>query len=626
MKKKITYIFVGLHLYGLYSYAQQDSIQQLNEVFLGGLKFKKNSEGKKSTTITNEQIVRNPTNLTETLRYNSPIAFRDYGNGGVSSARFRGTSPTNTSVLWNGIAVNSVGNGQTDFNAISANTVDEIQIISGGSSAVFGSGAIGGTILLKDILKFKNHHNSQLVTSYGSFNTLSNFIKTSYGTNKWAFKVAATYNRSENDYKFIDTRFKDEDGNLLKNENGNYLNYSIDASLGYPFSKRNQLYFFTTYYYGNRLFSAGLPNPSSGSERNRDFTQRNLLKWNFNFSKFRQSLKLAYLTQEFRYFSNKNSSDFNFGKSERFVTDYSLSYRFSNSFTANFLSVYENTLGKTDQINTKNRQSLALGNSLLYTPNKTLIVVAGFRKEFNSDFSVPTIFSLSGEQKLFKNFKLKANLSTNYRVPTYNELFWPGVGNKNLVPEESKQFDAGFEAKIKKLKISTTYFFINLENKIVWLPSGNSNFWRPINIKGAKNRGVEAALNYQIIFFKNHYFNINSNYTYTSAYNTENKTRLIFVPEHLLNLNIDYTYKSLNFYLQHLYQSKVYTSEANIDFYSLTPVEVTNTGINFQLINKPKNNLNLGFKVNNIFNTIYYFSNLRPMPGRNYNLTINYKF
>ena len=610
----------------LKSVAQNDSIQRLEKVTVRHNKNKrKQGQGQKLVRLSTEQVVRNPTNFTETLRYNSPIAFRDYGNGGTSSARFRGTSATNTAVLWNGLSINAVGNGQTDFNALSASTTDEIIIISGGASTTFGSGAIGGVIQLNDDLHFKSHQNFQLFSSYGSFNTSSNFFKVNIGAHKLALKIATTINRSDNDYEYIDTRFKDENDNLLKNENANYRNYGINTSLGYKFSNTNKLFFYTTVYRSNRLFSAGLPNPSSGSERNQDFYQRNLLKWNTKFSNFTQSIKLGYLTQEYRYYSNKDAVNFDLGKSEKQVVDYSLIYRLSNQWDITYFMLYENTIGNTNTIN-RRRESLGLGGLLTFAPNEKTIGTLGFRKEYNSDFSVPVSVTLAGEKSIFNKFKFKSSLSTNYRVPTFNELFWPVVGNSELTPERSKQVDFGFNFTTKLLTLSGTYFFINIKDKIIWRPIGTSNLWRPKNLDDVINKGFEIALKFNLKVLKEHKFSINTNYVYTQTENTKTRKPLIFVPLNLVNYNIDYNYKRCNLFVQGLYQSKVYTTEDTIDFHSLDFVNVMNVGINILLYQKSNHNLVLGSKMNNIFNKVYYFTNLRPMPGRNLNVNINYKF
>lgn len=603
-----------------------DSIQNLNTVEVVAKKFHKEAVlGQKTIEISDVEIVRNSTNFTDLLRYNSPIAFKDYGNGGTSSARFRGTSASNTVVLWNGININSVGSGQTDFNSLSANTSDQIIIKSGGGSVLYGSGAIGGTVHLKDVLSFDEHQDYQFFSSYGSYNTTSNFFKSNYGTGKWAIKVSGTYNKSDNDYEYIDDRYTDEDGNSLKNENGEYVNYGLDFSLGYKISNTNKLYFYSTGYYGDRLFSDGLPNPSAGSERNEDFNQRNLLKWSYKFSGFTQLLNAAYITQEYRYYSDKDAESFSFGRSKKVLLDYSLGYRLSNVWSLKYLMLYENTNGDTNDIISKVREAYSFGGVVTFKPNSKLISTLGFRKEYNSDFDVPLSVSLSGEQKLRGFIWLKANLSANYRVPTYNEMYWPIVGNKSLIPEHSKQGELGVEFEKYGFKFNSTVFYIDIKDKIIWKPAGNSNLWTPINLDAAINKGAEVFMSYSKKMGK-HSFHFSGNYTYTIATDSETGKDLPYAPKHLLNYNLEYGYGRVKVYLQDLYQSAVYTNRLALDFYSLDALNVINIGTDVTLYNKNKNSLVLGGKVSNLTNELYYFTNLRPMPGRNYSININYKF
>lgn len=625
MKKIIVSFFCFLA--GISAIAQKDSIvNSLAEVLV--VADKKNQQeisGQKSIVISASQIVKNPTNLTELLRYNSPIYFKDYGNGGVSTARFRGTSATNTAVLWNGISINSVGNGQTDFNAIAASTSDIIRVQSGGGSTKYGSGAIGGVVHLEDVLDFEPHEEYQLYSSYGSFNTSSNFFKSNFGIGKWAMKISTTFNKSDNDYEFIDDRYIDENGNSWVNENGNYINYGINFSLGYQISETNKIYFYTTGYYGDRLFSDGLPNPSAGSERNEDLNQRNLLKWSSKFSGFTQLVNLAFLTGEYHYYGDKDAENFDFGKSKKFLVDYSLAYRFSNFWKFQSLLVYENTTGDTNLIVPKTRKALSIGGTLTHTPSSKFTTALSVRKEYNSDFSVPFSLALSVEHKIADFILLKGNISSNYRIPTFNEMYWPAVGNINLVPENSQQAEIGFDLDKKGFQFSSTAFYMDIDDKIIWIPAGNSNLWKPKNITNAVNKGAEFFVGYSKKIGI-HSFYASGNYTYTEAKNTETQKQLPFAPKHLLNYNLEYCFAWAKIYFQDLYQSSVYTNEIGIDFYSLDPVRVMNLGIDFTLLENNNDTLVLGTKLNNMLDHVYYFTNLRPMPGRNYTININYKF
>ncbi|MGY0408848.1 MAG: TonB-dependent receptor plug domain-containing protein, partial [Polaribacter sp.] len=527
--------------------------------------------GQKKIQLNTLQIIKNPINLTNLLRYNSPISLRDYGNGGLSTARFRGTSGSNTVVLWNGIAINAIGSGQTDFNSLSASTSDEIIVNSGGNSVQYGSGAIGGVVHLNDNLSFNKHKDFQVFSSYGSFNTTSNFFKTNIGTGKWSIKLASTVNYSDNDYTYIDTRYTDDTGNLLKNENGIYKNYGVTFSLGHQFSHKNKLYFYTTGYYGDRLFSDGLPNPAAGSERNEDFNQRNLLKWDYSFSNFSQELKLAYLTQEYRYYNDKDATSFNFGNSKNYQINYTLKYRFSNYLKISSSLIYDNNTGTTNKIISKIRTFSAALVSVVYKPTEKLTTAFHIRKEFNSDFEVPLSVSFASEYQIIDNLLLKANISTNYRVPTFNELYWPVVGNLQLVPENAVQGEVGAAYKKKNIHITASLFYINLNDKILWLPTAASNLWRPSNVGKVVHKGIEVYVNF-LKKINNHYFNFSSNYTFTAAKNKETGTFLPFAPKHVFNFNLEYKYKKVVFFVQNLYQSRVFTNDININFYSLNPV------------------------------------------------------
>ena len=607
--------------------SQNDSLRNiLKEVIVVTKKEKeKKVIGQKKIEIGTIQIIKNPINFTNLLRFNSPISFRDYGNGGVSTARFRGTSASNTAVLWNGISINAMGSGQTDFNSLSASISDEIVVNSGGGSVDYGSGAIGGTVHLNDNLSFKKHKDFNLFSSYGSFNTTSNFFKAHVGTGKLAVKFAATLNYSDNDYTFIDSRYKNNDGSFLKNENGVYKNYGVNFSVGYRISNKNKLYFYTTGYYGDRLFSDGLPNPAAGSERNEDFNQRNLLKWTASFSDFTQTVNIAYLTQEYRYYDDKDAADFVFGKSKNYNFNYNLKYRFSNYLKLSTSLIYDENRGANNDILSKSRTFFAALAKVTYKPTNKLTTAINFRKESNSDFEVPLLVSLAAEQEITNNFVLKTNISTNYRVPTFNELYWPIVGNLDLIPEESVQGELGATFKRENIEITSSLFYIQLKNKILWLPTVFSNSWRPRNVGDVTHSGIETAIKLSKKM-NEHSFNFSSNYTFTLAKNKETDTFLPYAPKHLLNFNLEYEYKKISFFIQHLYQSKVYTNEINIDFYSLNSLNVTNFGADFKIFQHKNNNIKIGFKVDNICNNVYYFSNLRPMPGRNYNININYKF
>jgi len=187
-------LFVFILLIGGESFAQLDSIQQFTVVNLSSKTLQKHSKGYKVLALSDSIILKNTESFTTLLRFNTPIYIKEYGAGGTSTASFRGTSASNTAVVWNGININSINNGQTGFNALTVNLIDNIDVRSGGGSIEFGSGAIGGTIHLNDQLYFEKQLNHQFVSSVGSYNTYNNLYKFSFGSDTIAAKFGVSYN------------------------------------------------------------------------------------------------------------------------------------------------------------------------------------------------------------------------------------------------------------------------------------------------------------------------------------------------------------------------------------------------------------------------------------------------
>ena len=614
-------LFVFILLFSSKTFAQIDSIQQLKVINLSSVKLQKHSKGYKVLKLSDSVILKNTESFTTLLRFNTPIYLKEYGSGGTSTASFRGTSASNTAVIWNGININSINNGQTGFNTLTVNLIDDIDVRSGGGSIEFGSGAIGGTIHLNDQLSFGNHLTNQIVSSLGSYNTYNNLYKFSYGKDKVAVKFGASYNESENDYEWLGT-------DDLKNENGAYNNLSFSLGFAYKLNNFSKLSVFSTKYKGNREFSGTLPNPSAAKEKYKDYNFRNLVTYSYHKNEFTHAVKFAYLTQEYRYFADKNIDSYNYGKSKNYLLKYDFNYQISEYSSIESFSELESVFGSTDEIKEKNRKQFS--QSFIY--NLSFENIASFnakiRKDFNSDYSIPFIFALGAEINLLKNTITRINGSKNYRVPTYNDLYWPALGNTDLIPESSLQGEFGIGYTTKHIKLDVGVYYINSKDKIVWTPGGDPErpgIWVPINVAEAVNKGVEFTVAINKVFNK-HVFNFNLNYSYTIAKDKSTNNYLTYVPKHLANGNLGYSYKRFSAFYQHLFTGEIYTTTDNLDSYTVPYYNVGNVGVDYDIIKTDSKQLVLGAKVNNVFNKEYQVLPSRPMPNRNFNININFKF
>jgi iron complex outermembrane receptor protein len=243
-----------------------------------------------------------------------------------------------------------------------------------------------------------------------------------------------------------------------------------------------------------------------------------------------------------------------------------------------------------------------------------------FRKEITANYKSPFLYSFGTKYMVNKNYLLRANASRNFRIPTLNDLYWVGAGNKNLKPENANQFEIGQEIKIKNLSISNSVYIIYLKDMIQWTPA-NGSFWTPNNIKNVTSKGLETNLNWK----KNHQLHsieLNANYAYTISEDNVTKQQLIYVPFNKLNASICYGFKNASINAQFLYNGKVFTTSDNA--YELNAFKIANLGFDY-LISR-NNNIKLGCNIRNIFNENYQSVASRPMPGRNYNLHLTFKF
>lgn len=618
------YIFLFFLIVCFVVQAQNDSINVLDEVVVNANKrLQKNSKAYKVTSISDSIIANNLESFTSLLRFNSPIYLKEYGQGGTSSASFRGTSASNTAVMWNGININSINNGQTGFNSLTVGLYDVIDIRSGGGSIEYGSGAIGGTIHLQDVLQFsdKRTWRNQLIGSYGSFTTINSLYKLKYSSKKYSFNVGVSYNSSDNDYPFQNSEYK--------NTNGAYNNFTLNVANSYKFSEYLQLNFYSTTYFGDRLLSGELPNPTSANEGYKDRNQRNLLSLHYKKNKIDVTTRVAYLFQEYQYFADKDSETYNFGSSDRFFADVTLDYKLPINAVITSTTKYESIFGRTDRIQERNRREFSQSFIFNHTISPRISYDVKVRKDVNSDYKVPLSYSFGFRVKPYNQFFIRANTSKNYRVPTYNDLYWPGQGNENLIPESSLQGEFGLGYKSENFFVDVAYFTIYSKDNIVWTPSGDSKrpgIWTPINLERTNNRGIELSANIIKSFYDKLIFSSSLHYAYTIAKNEMRDTFLMFIPKHLVNINTTFSFDRFSVFFQQLFNGEVYTTEDNDENSTIENYYILNTGINCNLINKKKQTLQIGFKVNNVLNKDYQVLSRRPMPGINYKLNINYKF
>ncbi len=606
MRLNSIFIIFGLVL-SQFIIAQDSLSVQIEPVVISDNLLKDYSQTQKTQKLTDSIIKRNPSFLTSILNYNSLIYFKENGAGGASAPSFRGTTASQTAVIWNGINVNSQTLGQTDFNAVNTLAFNNLTVKSGGGSVLYGSSAIGGSIHLNNDLYFYDRFENELFLKYGSFNSFDGSFQTKMASNKYSLQIGFSHSFSDNDYKWV--------GKDRKNINGHFENSTFNADFGYKIDNTNTIKFYSLYFDGERHFSLVLPTETPTKYHNTDI--RNLLEWTSLINQFTSRVKLAHLFEEYRYFPHIDNQFYTFGKVESFIAKYDLAYDFSDKVKLNTVIDFTQNKGKGSDIRSEKRQ-IGSGSLLFkhWVSNKFLYEVA-LRKEITDNYESPFLYSLGTKYEVSGFYSLKFNVSQNFRIPTFNDLYWVTGGSSDLKPETSYQAELTNEFTIKNFKITLTGYCNVLEDMLRWIPTGA--MWEPENTEEVEIFGFETGVAYSKTI-GNHTINLKGNYGYTSSKNKKTNKYLIYVPAHKSTGQLSYGYKNLNIYGEFLYVGEVYTRSDNNSKYNIDAYQVFNLGTDCTF----KRNYTLGIKVQNLLNTYYESVENRALPGRNFMMYLNF--
>lgn len=627
MKHALAAIVLLLSFCGQTS-AQENETWELDEVIVSDTRFDRYSEGHKQTVLADSTIARHNTFLTSVLAFNTNIYFKENGFGMVSSPAFRGTNASHTAVVWNGININSPLNGQVDFNTIDPFNYSSIGIRSGGGSVQYGTGAIGGSIHLNNRLRFEKHFDNRIRIGYGSFDTKRIHYGQNFGNGKWSHSFGVNFTESDNDYAYPETKGRADSLEDRRNSNGQFENLNLNFNSGYVVADGHVLRLYHQSFIGDRNLSGTLVAP--GRSRYEDNHFRTQLEWVGLGKKTTSKLKLAHLYEGFKYFENKDSERFSEGNVTTLLVRYSHDAALSDALRLNSYLEYNRYQGGGSNFGISQADGSSLANPrrndisattlLKHDVSEALVYAVGLRKDFSSDFSSPLIFSLDGKYRVGEHYGLQLNASRNFRMPTFNDLYWNPGGHLELVPESSYQVDLGQRVTFDGVSFNLNGFYIATENMIRWLPT-TSGIWSPSNIDAVRIYGLEGELAASYSIEQKQNLEVKANYAYTVSQDETTREQLIYVPFHRANASLAFSFSRFSLFYQHLYNGAVSILGGTLESY-----QVANFGVDYSPSLQGKLQYRLGVTLNNIFDTYYENVALRPMPNRNIQtrLTVNF--
>lgn len=435
------------------------------------------------TVITREDIERQQAqSVQDVLRGTPGLSIANAGGAGKATSVFlRGTESDHVLVLIDGIKVGSATLGTTAFQDIPVEQIERIEIVRGPRSSLYGSEAIGGVI---QIFTRKGGGAPKPFFSIGggSFHTYNTSAGISGGGERGWFNLGASD---------IDTEgFNACDGpgvgfsgcGTVEPDRDGHRNVSGSARAGYRFSNGTELDVNALRAKGETEFDGSATNASKSVQQVVGGRLR------LPAAPWQVTLAAGQSRDESDNFKDGVfQSDFNTRRDTASLqNDFTLGQ--TQLFTVGFDYLDDRVDSTTDYAVTSR------DNKGLFTQYQAGLgqqdLQLALRRDDNEQFGRHTTGGLAWGYGSEQGLRVTASYGTAFKAPSFNELFFPGFGNPDLRPEESRSIELGLSGVAAAGHWSLNAYQTEVDNLIAF----DATTFAPANIAEARIRGLEAII------------------------------------------------------------------------------------------------------------------------------------
>lgn len=569
--------------------------------------------------------------MSQLLIQHSPVFIKTYGPGGIATASFRGTTASHTLVLWNGFQLNAPSLGQVDFSTIPVFMTDQISL-KWGSGTSTNNGGLGGVVSINNDENFCKGLIVNLKQTYGSFNTLGSFATVGYSWANHLLRVKAYRASSDNNFTYNNIGVIPHQE--MKQKNAAYTDYGVMPEYQWRFG--NSLITIVSW---NQKSHRNCPQimPNVGNDNTVEYTDndfsRNYVAFKNYWNTGKIEVKSSYFHENQRYVLNTftdigtpvtTMNSKNVADVFHQIADVEQSLFRSWKINAKVQWDHEQ-VRSNDYDGVKKRDVFSTYAALSGNVLKNIDIRVTLRNDIVDGMSAgffPTAM-VSYSFANLKGLKISAGYSHNYRNPSLNDLYWNPGGNPDLRPENGRTVDGNlnFTRAFERLSIESQVgaYYSQVSDWIQWKPT-NYRYWVSENVSTVTAYGAEIHLkmNYKLGLWN---FSVSGNYVYSHT-TDENDKQLIYIPLHHANAFADIEWKGWNFSYTMEFTGERKTSMNDNEFYGfrLMPYALHHVSVG-----KHFWKLDIELKINNLTDEDYQAILWRAMPGRSYEVSLNFK-
>ena len=608
-----------------------------------------------------------------------------------SSVTMRGLSgneQARTLVLLDGVPVNKADGGSVNWNLISTNQLEQLEVMKGPGSALYGGNAMGGII---NVLTSKPTKKVQgnLIAEYGTYNTQI-----------YRLNLAGKFGdeQSSGFYWSANTFYQKSDGYITQSEADQKANpfiikstvdeKALNTSFGYTKTEKLDASVSFSFYDGLRGTGEKVYQPEGNTTDYKTYLFRSNFKGKVGVFKWNASL--FYIDEHYIKVNEFQKDDYTWYDVLSIRRDYGLlsvlNYqKGKHSFTAGIdirngsVDAYDMYYTSTDKVDNKGKidfygfyiqDDISLsskikllaglrydisrfydGAFIIHHPSAETEFLMEYQFQDKEDVKWGAFSPRVSIQYMPKSgFRIYASYSRGFRPSVLDDLCRTGrvrggmkVANPDLKPEYLDNIEFGSDYTLSKnLKVAASLYYSKGKDFLYYVSTGDSidmGFGlRPImireNISNVEIYGAELEINYNPLPFLTSFVN----YAYCSSTITEytplsaedpvnlQGKYLTDVPMHSFSAGILLNSKIVNAGLSCRYTGAMYVNDQNVyDEIVLSDQYPPAFTLDMRLSREFFKYLILGLKVQNIFDEQIYDSKGSVGPGRFITISLGIK-
>ncbi len=472
--------------------------------------------GQSVTVITREQIENTrASSVTDLLRQVPGVDFRSTGPHSTSTnLGLRGLLGYHTKVLINGIPVQDSALTQQVpiLNDINVEDIQQIEIVRGPSSTVYGSNALGG------VVNIITRQGTEAARPTGALGVEFG----SHGRVRTAGSVRGQSGPA--DYSFSLLR-ESEDGisaqdTAMNGDNDAWRNRQVQGTIGLRLAENVRLEYFGRYSSLDEEYDMGTP-ASDWGPATLDSGDLHSQRWMSGLRLAATDLfdglldtslgaSVADLTRGYRDDAGWSWKDRFSGRTNEYTWQNTLHLHERVDLTFGLDQVQESArvddggypdfgIPASTSVDSRHRTTAAFAE-LKTEPIDNLFLNGGARWNNHSVFGYEWTWTAAAAYHIPRTgTRLKTSAGKAYRAPSLYELYYPGYGNPALEPETGTSWDVGFEQDVcsNRVTFGSTYFRNRVTDYIDWVPLADYPYGQYNQVNGIKTSGVENFVRYR---------------------------------------------------------------------------------------------------------------------------------